>query len=128
MATTALIAEAVIEFYVGVFGGVLHVIEGCGSGSGFAATRMAHQRDARHIHFALEGIARGLVPFTPELEMLEEHPAANGLLLGRVVEKAAVQKIFVNGGEDDAAAGEQFAEVGVTGIGKIRPCCDFRGL
>ena len=112
--------EVVIKFYVGVFGSVLHAIECGGGGRGFAAARMAHHRNARHIDFAVEWIAFGLIPFLPEFQMLEEHPAANGLLFVRVVKQTAIQKIFIDGGEDDAAAGEQFAEVGISGIGKIR--------
>src|SRR5580692_12890062 len=81
---------------------------------------MAHQRDARHIHFSAEGIAFGLIPFLPELQMLEQHPAANGLLLGWIVEESAVQEIFIDGSEDDAAAREQLAEVFISWIGESR--------
>src|ERR1700680_2915380 len=80
---------------------------------------MAHQRDARHIYFAVERIAFGLVPFAPEFQMFKEHPAANGLLFGRIMEETAIQKIFIDRGEDNAATGEQFTKIGVPRVGEI---------
>src|SRR5580704_3222347 len=50
--------------------------------------------------------------------MLDHHPAADGLLLCRR-DDPSVEKIFVDGGEDEASAGEQLTEVFVAGVGKI---------
>ncbi len=111
--------ESIVKADVGVFGVVLQTIEEGGGGRSFSTARMSHQGDARHIHLAVEGIGRGLVPLAPELQMFEQKPSAHGLLLGRIVEQSAVQKIFIHGGEDKAAARQQFAEIGVAGVREI---------
>ena len=35
------------------------------------------------------------------------------------MEKADVEKVLVDGGENDAAAGEQFPEIGIAGVGEL---------
>src|SRR5580658_3378017 len=50
--------------------------------------------------------------------MLQQHPAADGLFLFRRNDPS-VEEIFIDGGEDEASAGEQLTEVFVTWIGEI---------
>src|SRR5450631_3908981 len=52
--------------------------------------------------------------------MLQQHPTPRRLLLGRVVKEPAVEEVLVNGCQYESAAGEQFTQVRVPGIGEIR--------
>src|SRR5580704_7739874 len=56
----------------------------------------------------------------PLFEMFQQHPTAYRLLLGRIVEQAAVQEVFVDGSENESAASEQFAQILIAGVGKFR--------
>ena len=73
----------------------------------FAAARVADDRDAIEIDFAVEPMAGRRVPGAKLLEVLEVHDAP------RVVftEVAAVQEVDVDRGADDTVRGEQLTQI-----------------
>ncbi len=85
---------------------------------GLAAARMAHQGDPFEVDLAVERIAGGRVPVAPQLEVLEQHPAAAVVFLVEAAGRRAVEEIFVDRNQDDAAAGQEAAQPFVAGIEK----------
>ena len=77
-----------------------------------AAARVPHERDVAHVHFVVERSAGAVVPALPVLEVLEQQPGAAVALAAQT----AVDEILIDRHEDEAARGEQLAEVAVAGI------------
>ena len=96
-----------------------HLIEERRRRRGFAAARMAHQRDLVEVDRHAERVFRVSAPVAPKLQVFEQHPTAHRLLLGRIVKQTTVQEVLVDGSEDEAAAGEQLAEILIAGIGEF---------
>ena len=103
----------------GVVGIIVELVEEGGGGYGFATTGVSHEGDVVRIHFLIKRIAGRRIPGAPLFQVLEQHPSADGLLFGRIVKQAAVEEIFVNRSQNEAAACEQFAEVLIAGIGEV---------
>ena len=91
--------EIEVEGLRGVVGVGRQPIEGAGNRHRFAAARVPHERDARHVDLAEERLAGRVVEGAEHLEVLEQHPAA-GIILAA---ERTVEEVLVDRGEDEAA-------------------------
>ena len=111
--------ESIVEADGGVVRIIVELVEERGGGYGFATTGVSQEGDVVHIHFLIKRIAWSAVPGAPLFQMFEQHPSADGLLFGRIVEQSAVEEVFVNRSQNEAAACEQFAEILIAGVGEV---------
>ena len=99
--------EVELEFLLEVVGVVLELVERRRDRRRFAAARMAHDRDAVHVHLALIERAVGrVVELLPRLEMLQQQPRAPVVLRAQ-----AVDEVLIDRRQDESARGQQLAQI-----------------
>ena len=118
--------EVVVERDATVVWVVRQTIEQRRDSDGFAAARVADQRNVVEVDLAVKPAGGILVPLPPQAQVFEQHPSARVVLLlqaafntSQQVGVRAVEEVLVHGHGDDAAAREQLAEIRITGIGEI---------